>query len=344
MKFSPDVLALAESDITALRHEAMTQLRKDVLETWRDNQSIPHAVLRLISRENDFNILILSHPFHEKRIAINQVDDAFRILSGSRLRIVDLAGSAHFRFSYADQGHRGLLDQLSDELYKFSLAARTLIEMYRRVWKHFPSQQSYYDELKDRFFQDRGLASFVNELRNNYGHSFIATPKFKGSMSLGEPDTARTEVFLAIDQLQRYGTWNSSAKEFIKGRERLSVIEVTESYFRSAKLLYDAYVTRCGLENSSAAIEYYSLLRASRTHYMYGQATIWGRMAIDRGYDVRTYFHTLFSEDDVLRLKCFKPGGGEEFTYLMSLADPVGVLDEKEKQRIWEVLNPEKQT
>lgn len=282
------------------------------------------------------------HPFYKIHKLLEEVKSVFEILTCARNEVIKVYGIflASIRFD-------GFNDRENVELaataavFQFSFAAASLVSMYRRLKSEYPSSASALDDLKARCFPDRGLSTFVQELRNSYGHRRIFKVQKKGNMRFAERVEIDANLNFNSQELLRNSDWGVDAKSFLLGKADVDVLDAIEKYYQSAKHFHQKYVNAAGIGDMSGALEFARLSQLSEINPKIAWLKIMGQIAKDRGSDPYDFLTSYFSDSEIGRINCFPRRSKEQVDFMITISDPLSLCDFSLRKMLYDLFSVE---
>ncbi len=231
----------------------------------------------------------------------------------------------------------GTLASATKEVFAFSFAASSLVAAYRRFESTAPNIAARFDQLRSDIFRDPLLPKFIQELRNNFGHStlFAANPQY--AVKLGAQRTVTTSLQFEIEQLSK-ADWKSEARQFIETTETLDVMQIASVYFELAAELHRRYLSETGLEHDTHFKDYLRLqaARQAASH----ELTLGLALQATKSRPVNPYPHLTryFTTEELQRIRSLDDHSRAQVDYLIQLRDPIGLCSDELRNGLYHLF------
>ena len=337
-------------DAINLMHQQQTKeeakLLSSIEKQWREVGEIQNKnlLIKLGFSSNEFFEKILArHPAAKLRSNVINVEQAFDILSQSRLSFVEIVGAFHSKIQHGllSDTREKVLSGATREIYTYSCAASSLVQAYRHLISGDSDMEKKYEQLKANLLADAGLISFFSDLRtsNNHLHILTANPHYsiKSDFKTGQREVTSGLRFSRTTVVNS-SVWKKTSQEFIASRENLDVVELLEQHYAVAEKFNRAVLSRLGVQGNKA---YRDLLRISLARKSIGMQTSLGiilQVAIPKKLNPYEYLAQRFTKDELDNIYCFPDHSKEQVDYIISLRDPLGLCSKSMRKDLYTIF------
>ncbi|MER9339203.1 hypothetical protein NKI41_00270 [Mesorhizobium sp. M0601] len=135
------------------------------------------------------------------------------------------------------------------------------------------------------------------------------------------------------------GNWPLPAQDFIRSIDELQVVDLINEHFKLAKNFFGLLPHRTGIATSTAYRDYNKICLANKicSHIMSLGLIL--QFAIPKMLDPYEYLDGHFSKLELDNIYSFKNNSKVQVDYIISLRDPIGLLDQHTKEQLYKLFS-----
>ncbi len=284
--------------------------------------------------------VLAEHPSRPTVVGLEGVNSAFVLLELSRDAFIEICGAFHGRVLHDSQNDLSMdlwRKRATKEAFTYSVAAESLVQAYRHLLSKVPVIKGHYDILKAEVFND-GTDKIIKCLRNANNHDgiFETVPNYK--IELGDKRTVSTQICFAKKEVFGSHSWSKKVLAHFEQSPSLEVIYFLNNHFEQAKKFKRLLPHRTGIDTDVSYRDYRRILLANKTQSQIMWVGVLLQQALPKMLDPYEYIERHFTVAELENIYSFKNGSKEQVDYMISLRDPIGLIDEKTVDDLYKIF------
>ncbi len=320
------------------------KLLEHLKELWATRgEIIDNATLKVVAFRDPKSLdrILSKHPARMTTIGLENVRQSFNILELSRQAFIEIAGRFHGQVMYGDKGRHffeDVIKQATKEAYTYSVAVSSLVQSYRHLVSDVPQIAEKYEKLKSEVFGDDGIVSFFSALRNanNHDRVIVASPYY--NITFGEKRDVVSRITFNPKEIIGNSNWSQAAQSYVAEMGEVQVIELINSHFKLAKKFMKLLPHRTGILESAEFRDYNKIRLANNICNQISSLGLFLQQTSSKILNPYEYLDRYFSGSEIENIYSFKNHSKAQVDYIISLRDPIGLIDQHTMSQLYQLF------